>query len=226
MNRGYSKAIIVFRPPRIRDRRNSRRYERRAPREPGMYVLDFMEMGNPSDRHIEHRTNPVAQGIGIKYFTLLEAMPYPMVRLEILEKVLFGPESKVRKITPIDYDDLTSVARANLREAVKKIISDNESVFVKFFNIAEPVNIRMHVFELFPGIGKKTVRALLEEREVREFESFEDIRNRVKIDPVKTLCERIIKELEGNEKYYVFVRPPRGQGIYLGYLEKLYGELF
>ncbi len=216
---------MLFRPPKIHERRG-KKPERRGPREPGMYVLDFMEMGNPTDRHVEHRTNPVAQGVGIKYFTLLEAMPYPMVRLEVMEKVMFGPESKVRKITPINYSDLTSVARANLKDAVKKIIMDNEHVFVKFFNIAEPVNIRMHVFELFPGIGKKTMRLLIEERENKEFTSFEDIKNRVKIDPVKVLCERIVKELEGNEKYYVFIRPPRGQGIYLGYLEKLYGEIF
>jgi len=207
-----------------REPREFRRLDRGGYREPGMYVLDFMEFGNPMDRHIEHKSNPVSQGIGIKYFTLLEAMPYPLVKLEILEKVLFGPESKVRKITPINYEDLTSVARANLPEAIKRVIIDNEKVFVKFFNIAEPINIRMHVFELLPGIGKKTVRSIIEERSIKEFESFEDIRNRVRIDPVKALSERILVELEGNEKYYIFIRPRRDQGIYLGYLEKLYSE--
>lgn len=213
----------MYRSPKTWERRG-KKIERRGPREPGMYVLDFMEMGNPTDRHIEHRTNPVAQGIGIRYFTLLEAMPYPMVKLDIFEKVLFGPESKVRKIIHISYNDLTSVARANLREAIKKIIIDNEKAFVKFFNIAEPVNIRMHVFELFPGIGKKTVRVILNERKIKEFTSFDDIRERTKIDPVKILCERIAKELEGNEKYYIFIRVLQNHGIYLGYLEKIYDE--
>jgi putative nucleotide binding protein len=217
----------VYRRPRVfdRDRRGFRKHEHRPPREPSMYVLDYMEMGNPTDRHVEHRTNPVVQGIGTKYFTLLEAMPYPMVKINILEKIDLGPESKVRKIIPIRYDDLTSVSRSNLRDAIKKIVLDNEQYFTKFFNIAEPVNIRMHVLELFPGIGKKTVRSFLEERKVKPFENFEDIKNRVKIDPVEILCERILKEIEGNEKYYIFVRPPRGHGIYLGYLEKIYGEL-
>ncbi|MET1159375.1 MAG: DUF655 domain-containing protein [Thermoprotei archaeon] len=191
-----------------------------------MYIIDFMELGNPGDRHIEHRNQPVAQGIGVKYFTLLEAIPLPAIKLEILERVELGPQSKVRRIVPIKYDDLTSISRTNLPEAIKKILEENEKIFVEFFNIAEPVNIRLHVFELLPGIGKKTMRLILEEREIRKFESFNDIRERIKIDPVKILCERIIKELEGNEKYYIFVRPPDKQGIYLGYLEKLYGEIF
>ncbi|RLG81059.1 MAG: DUF655 domain-containing protein [Thermoprotei archaeon] len=191
-----------------------------------MYVIDFMEMGNPSDRHVEHRSNPVAQGIGVKYFTLLEATPLPAIRLEVLERVELGPQSKVRRLMSIKYNDLTSVAKTHLPDAVKKIIEENEKIFVEFFNIGEPVNIRMHVFELLPSIGKKTMRSLVEERNVKRFESFDDIRDRVKIDPVKTLCERILKELEGNEKYYIFVKPPDKQGIYLGYLERLYGELF
>ncbi len=193
-----------------------------------MYVIDFMELGNPEDRHPEHKNQPLAQGIGVKYFTLLEAVPLPAIKLDIFEKVDLGPHSKVRKPIMIRYDDLTSFAKSNLREAVKKIIEENEKVFVEFFNIAEPVNIRMHVFELLPSIGKKTMRILLEERDKKRFENFQDIKERVKIDPVKILCERIIKELEGGEKYYIFIRPYSRRDrtiIYLGYLEKLYGIL-
>ncbi|OYT40860.1 MAG: RNA-binding protein, partial [Desulfurococcales archaeon ex4484_58] len=132
-----------------------------------MYIIDFMELGNPSDRHPEHRNQPLAQGVGTKYFTLLEAVPLPAIRLEIFEKVELGPHSKVRRPIVIRYDDLTSVARTNLEEAVKRIILENEKTFVEFFNIAEPVNIRMHAFELLPNIGKKTMRTLIEEREVK-----------------------------------------------------------
>lgn len=195
-------------------------------REPAMIVLDFMEFGNPTDRHYEHRNQPVAQGIGTKYFTLLEAVPLPAIRLEIFERVDLGPHSKVRRPIRIVYDDLTSVARTNLEEAVKKIVLENEKYFVEFFNIAEPVNIRLHALELLPGIGKKTMRNILNERELKRFESFQEIRNRTKIDPVKVLVERIISELRGEEKYYLFIKPSEKQGIYLGYLERIYGEIF
>lgn len=215
---------MSYRPRGPPSRGERDKFERHRPREPGMYVVDFMEMGNPSDRHAEHRSSPVAQGIGIKYFTLLEASPLPAVKLEILEKVVFGAESKVRRVVPITYEDLTSVARANLEEAVKNILLSNERAFVNFFNIAEPVNIRMHVFELLPNIGKKTVRTIVEERKVKSFEDFEDFRSRVKVDPVKVLCKRILRELESGEKYYIFIAPFHQQGIYLNYLEKIYGE--
>jgi len=195
-------------------------------REPAMYVIDFMELGNPSDRHPEHRNQPLSQGVGVKQFTLLEAVPLPAIRLEILERIELSPHSKVRKPIVITYDDLTSVARGHLRDAVKNIIVENERYFVEFFNIAEPVNIRMHAFELLPNIGKKTMRALIDEREVKRFMSFQDIRDRVKIDPVKVLCERIVKELEGGEKYYLFIKPYDKQGIYLGYLERIYDQYF
>ncbi len=206
--------------------RSFRRHGRRQElKEPAAIVLDFMEYGNPSDRHFEHRTNPVAQVIGTKYFTLIEVVPLPMVRLEIFEKIDFGPESKVRRPVIITYDDLTSVARTNLPEAVKRIVIENEKIFVEFFNIAEPVNIKLHTLELLPGIGKKTMRHILEERNKKPFESFEDIKKRAKIDPVKTLVERIISELSGMEKYYLFIKP-RDKGLYLRYLERLYEEFF
>ncbi len=212
--------------PRNRGFRRAPEHRRFQCREPAVYVLDFLEFGNPSDRHIEHRNQPVAQVIGTKYFTLMEVIPLPAIRLEILERVELGPHSKVRKPVRITYDDLTSVARTNLEEAIKRILKENEEAFVRFFNIAEPVNIRLHALELLPGIGKKTMRHILEEREKKMFESFEDIKKRAKIDPVKILAERIITEIMGGEKYYLFIRPPTHEGLYLGYLERIYGELF
>ncbi len=207
-------------------RRHRRERFKESCKEPSGIVLDYMEFGNPSDRHFEHRNNPVAQLIGTKYFTLLEVTPLPAIRLEILEKVDLGPHSKVRKPIRISYDDLTSVARTNLPEALKKIIIEKEKEFVEFFNTAEPVNIKLHTLELLPGVGKKTMRHILEERNIKPFTSFEDIRERAKIDPVKVLVDRIIQELAGTEKYYLFIKPPKGRGVYLGYLERLYGELF
>jgi len=42
-------------------------------------------------------------------------------------------------------------------------------------------------------------------------------------NPVKLLTERILKELMGREKYYLFVKPISTSGtIYLGYLPRMY----
>lgn len=200
--------------------RPSQRYEQYV------YILDYLELGNPSDIHYEHRNSPFVQCVGTKYFTLLEATPLIGVRIEILEKVDLSYPSKLRKIILITYNELTSIARANLVEAIRRILIENEKVFVEFFNIAEPINIRLHALELLPEVGRKTMSAILEARSKQKFTSFSDIRERVKIDPVKVLTDRIIRELEGGEKYYLFIKPREPGGLYLGYLEKLYGEAF
>jgi len=181
-------------------------------------------MGNPHDIHPKHRNSPFIQGVGTKYFTLLEATPLPAIRVEILDKVELGEYSSVRDIIPITYNELTAVARSNLPEAIRRILVENEQIFVEFFNIAEPINIRLHSLRLLPEIGAKALEAILEERRKARFTSFSEIKERTRIDPVKVLVNRIITELMGGEKYYLFIRPREREGVYLGYLEKLYGE--
>lgn len=194
--------------------------------EPSLYVLDYLEMGNPSDIHYEHRNQPFVQGIGTKYFSLLEATPLIGVKVEILEKVDLSYPSKLRRIIHISYNELTSMSRTNLPEAIRRVLYENEKVFVEFFNIAEPINIRLHSLELLPDVGKKTMNAILDARRQRKFTSFDDIKERVGIDPVKALIDRIIRELVGGEKYYLFIKPRDKGAVYLGYLERLYGEAF
>jgi len=163
--------------------------------------------------------------VGTKYFTLLEATPLPAIRIEILSKVELGEYSGVRDIIPVTYNELTAVARSNLPEAIRRIIIENEQVFAEFFNIAEPINIRLHSLRLLPEIGAKTLEIILDERRKSRFNSFSDIKERARIDPVKILVNRIITELMGGEKYYLFIKPRDKTAFYLGYLEKLYGEL-
>lgn len=211
----------MYRPPYRRPRpAPGSRYE------PYAYILDYLEMGNPSDIHYEHRNQPYVQCIGTKYFSLLEATPLIGVRIDILEKVDLGYPGKLKRIIHISYSELTSVSRANLSEAVKRILLEYEKTFVEFFNIAEPINIRLHSLELLPDIGKKTMNAILDARKQVRFKSYIDIKERVGIDPVKALVERIIRELSGGEKYYIFIKPRDREGLYLGYLERLYGEIF
>ena len=61
-----------------------------------------------------------------------------------------------------------------------------------------------------PGIGKKHMWEIIESRR-KPFESLADIKQRLPLiaDPKKGVKERILKELKGDEKYYLFVFPPR-----------------
>jgi len=66
----------------------------------------------------------------------------------------------------------------------------------------------MHAMELIPGIGKKLMWQILEQRERQPFNGFEDLQERVNItDPVKLLARRVLKELSEEEKYMIFTRP-------------------
>ena len=94
---------------------------------------------------------------------------------------------------------------------MNELVKNNEATFVNFFNKTGAITIRQHSLELLPNIGKKHMISIIEEREKKPFESFEDITKRVKLmpDPHRVIVERILEELGGKTKYHLFVRAPR-----------------
>jgi putative nucleotide binding protein len=103
---------------------------------------------------------------------------------------------------------LTAAAKDELVKVIDKMVSENERKYVEVFNKAPPLTTRMHSLELIRGIGKKKLRELLEERKNRPFESFKDLEERVGLRGVaEAVKERILEELKGGQRYYLFVRP-------------------
>ena len=102
---------------------------------------------------------------------------------------------------------LTGTAKQELEFVIREIVHTNQTKFIEFFNKAQPLSTRMHQLELLPGLGKKHMWEIIEAREEKPFENFADIKTRVKLmpDPEKTVVKRIVSELEGNEKYHIFV---------------------
>lgn len=172
-------------------------------------VLDFL----PSGRAGEARQEPTAQVVGDQYFTLLELITKPGVQLKAGDKVYIGREvrEQIERIKRrILYTELTNAAAQELERVVKDVVRTREADFVGFMNKAGPVNIRLHALELLPNVGKKNLEALLAEREKGPFASFEDIRVRVAhlTNIEEIFCHRILAELKGEEKYYLFVKIP------------------
>ncbi len=172
-------------------------------------VLDYLPMGKPSDP----RGTPLVQGVGTQHFVLLEAVPKPGANILILDEVYVGKgeRDKISVVKGrISYDELTSIARDNLPRAVRQIVEKNRERFLDFFNKAGPITIRLHSLELLPGIGKKQLIKILDEREKEPFKDFEDLKKRVKLlgDPIDMIVNRIIEEIKGDCKYYLFARPP------------------
>jgi putative nucleotide binding protein len=205
-----------------------RRHERH---ETVVYVLDYMRSGNQMDKHVFHRTRPVAQVIGDTYFTLLEVSPkVPDLDIKPGDRLELDVENSPVKVdSVISYEDLTALAKDELPKVLEKIILDNEKLFVEFFNQAGPLTLKLHALELIPGVGKKTLRQILDERKKKPFESLKDVEERGGLKaPVKMLAERIMRELQSlEEKYFLFVYPDEQRvkkmaekPVYLGYLEK------
>ena len=168
-------------------------------------ILDFLPSGYADRRHAE----PVAQAIGTSFFTLLELVPKEDVALKTEQEVYIG-EGKRDEIKfikgQLEYNNLTNMAQNLLPDIVEKIVKINENKFVEFFNHGTIVTPRMHQFQLLPGVGKKHLIDMLNERRKKQFESFQDIHNRVKLfpDPIKTVVRRVLDELRGREKYNLF----------------------
>jgi len=173
-------------------------------------VLDFLPNGYSHDDRPMFKKTPIVQAIGKNNFTLLELVPKKDVFLQPSEEVYIGDKErdKIHHINGrLALDKLTPTAKAEIEPLVQKIVRENQARFVDFFNKAQPLSTRMHSLELLPGLGKKHMWQILEERRGEPFKSFEDLKNRVKLmpDPEKIIIKRILKELERDEKHYVFL---------------------
>lgn len=179
-------------------------------REENIIVLDFLKNGYADDSRPMHRKTPIVLGIGMTTFALFELVPKKEIFLQPGQQVYIG-EGKRDEIHHIvgriGYSRLTQTAKDELEFVVKDLAAKKEKEFVDFFNKAQPLTMRMHQLELLPGLGKKHMWEILEERQ-DPFKSFDDIKNRVKLipDPQKLIIKRILLELEGNEKYRLFVK--------------------
>ena len=102
---------------------------------------------------------------------------------------------------------LTGTAQKELEFVIKELVQKNQTKFIEFFNNAQPLSTRMHQLELLPGLGKKHMWEILEERKEKPFTDFNDIKARVKLmpDPEKIVIRRILSELSGKEKHQLFV---------------------
>ncbi|MEM0271318.1 MAG: DUF655 domain-containing protein [Thermoprotei archaeon] len=189
--------------------------QRRPNRDQYFYVLDYLPSGSPAEGRQIHGREPIAQVIGEEYFTLLLVVPLEGITVKPGDRIFVGrgPEDRLysqvsRIVRPITYNDLSIVAKRELENVLEMIVDINEARFVDFFNNAKPLTVKMHQLELIPGIGKKLMWEILSEREKQPFKSIEDLQNRIKVIGIKKkIIERILSELQGKEKYRIFVMP-------------------
>jgi len=179
-----------------------------------VYVLDYLPKGRGDLP--PHKRHPAVYGIGEKQFTLLELIPRKDESFNIGERIYVGKDSKKRKKISkikgrINYKDMTSTAHGEMLYVLIDIIDDNQERFIKFYNEAPAISTRFHVLELLPGLGKKMMHDILEERRKKPFKSFKEMCDRIDFlrAPDKLIAKRIELELaDPEQKYRLFTRPP------------------
>lgn len=184
-----------------------------AKKEEEAIVLDFLQHGYPSDTRPIHLKTPIVQALGTQKFTILELVPKKDIHIQPLKRVYIGDQKReeIHHVNGrIAYVKLTETAKSQISHIIKQLIDENPERFLEFYNKAQPLSIRTHSLELLPGIGKKHMQEILDARGDKEFESFADLKARVKLinDPERLIINRILSELEGKEKHFLFTPPP------------------
>lgn len=184
------------------------------------WVLDYLPYGSTDDRRPSYQKKPLVQAVGDKHFVLMELVPKDGMVPDIQSRVYIGEGDRdvIDHVkTRIHFGDLSHGAQLELPFIIEKCVEEQEERFVKFFNDAHPITTRLHMLELLPGIGKKLMWGIIDERKKGEFKSFANLHERVGgvHSPQKILVHRIEEELKDDRiKYRLFTttmhRPRHG----------------
>jgi len=175
------------------------------------FILDYLPQGHWDDKH--YKKEAVAYGLGENEFKLLELIPKPGVALAIGDRVYIGKDLEQRGEIlhvkrRVGFFDLTNAAQSELPFIIQEIVSVNMDRFIKFYNDAQAITTRFHMLELLPGLGKKTMWAIIDERKKAPFKDFTEMSERIHSlhHPEKLVAKRIELELsEPDQKYHLFV---------------------
>lgn len=179
-----------------------RRYEEHA------YVLDFNTRSKSVT--VRGREGVILTTIGEDMLTLLEILGTEHSTFEIGERIYIGKEGreKIQSVLgKIPYARISNAAKSDLPTVVERIVKNNEKRFVDYINMAQPLTPRIHALELIPGIGKTYMQTMIEERDLKRFESFADMEERVGFkDPARHISQRIVEEVTGETRINIFAK--------------------
>jgi putative nucleotide binding protein len=176
------------------------------------YILDYLAQGLPSGSYAKRE--PLCYAVGEEEFKLFEIMPKANAVINLGERIYIGKEANLR--THVDhikkrvgFNELTSAAKAELDFVILSIVMKDQRRFIRFYNDAEAISLRKHMLEELPGLGKKTLIAILDARKKGQFKDFADLDARVPLlkGSEKLIVKRIVLELSDMTlKHYIFVR--------------------
>lgn len=170
------------------------------------YILDYMPQGVMLSNG--RMSAPICCAIGETEFKLFNLAPKRDAQIAIGDRVYIGKDSKKRDSIDfvkgrISYDELTNYAKSEMEEVIGSIVRANPAPFIRFYNESEPLTLKKHALEELPGLGKKMMMAILEERKKEKFKDFADLDARVPVlknGAVGLIVARISLEIRDTER--------------------------
>ena len=93
--------------------------------------------------------------------------------------------------------DISNRASAELPVVIQQIIVDSPEVFIQdFFNRAGNLSLKMHAFELLPGVGNKKAMDMVQKRGRVGWENFATLDEDCAINASELLAKRFVSEIE------------------------------
>lgn len=171
-------------------------------------VIDFYPYGKSLSHRRSEDYNPLAVAVTVEWFQFFDVILISGSKISIGAHLLLSSTNKsILRLNKLHYNQLSSSALEILPVIVKEIVTTFESRYVAFFNRAQPLTTQMHQIQLLPGIGQKRLWSILKARKNDLFSSFSDFTKRTGIsDPISIFTNRILLELEGVSKYYLFTK--------------------
>jgi len=144
-------------------------------------------------RVLDHQPSGMIQGISEKGLYLLRIrsaagstahVPGTSIELE-----------SVNVLGMTRHRDLSVLAQSELHGVVKGILSDNPEVCLSFYNRAGNLTLKMHAFQLLPGIGNSKAISMVELRGRTGWETIASLDEACQIDAADLLANRLCQEI-------------------------------
>lgn len=93
--------------------------------------------------------------------------------------------------------DLSNAANQEMPIVIQQIIEDSPEIFIQqFFNRAGNLSLKMHAFELLPGVGSKKAMEMVASRGRVGWDSFQQLNDDCNINAAELLAKRFVSEIE------------------------------
>ena len=171
------------------------------------YVLDVNPRGR--SKTVRGRDGILVTAVGEGRLTLLEMLAEKNTSFAVGERIHIGREERTKissVLGKLDYGRISDDAKAELPAVVETIVTNSEERFMKYVNNAQPLTYKVHALDVIPGVARIGLKVVLEERDRKEFTSYEDLHERTGLEPVRQIAQRIMDEITGEAKVNIFVK--------------------